>query len=592
MTFELGETKSGYKFLEVLKRSNYSVEYRVLNTFAQRQETMNLLSQRAADDVEGAERFLREMRVRAQLIHPNIVTLFSAMEVDGHLAMTTESVEGPTLAQQLRSGALPWRQAVRLARQALAALEFAHLQHVVHRDITPENIVIGPGGVLKLMNFSLAKSERSPKLTQVGSVIGNLKYISPEQVKGVTEADSRSDLYSLGVVIFEMVCGRPPFESESQFELMVAHVNQEVPRPSEWNLTLPKEIEAVILKALAKDSAHRYQTASEFDEALVEAVAVVDRPRPVAEPAAVVVIPTPAASPAVAVIDSPRPVAEPAAVVVIPTPAESATVAVIDRPRPVAEPAAVMVIPTPAESATVAVTSASEPVSAPEPIAEPEVEPVVAVAAVAVSDPTTAPPLEPAPVPVAEAVAAPVAEPVPVLVEAGPAAPTAVRKEASDAADAAVSDMNPSELLAELEALFAKSEPAPVARETHPAPLAPEQPAVMERSREFEAAPVETAAAGVAVMDCPSVIAEPAVPAAGMAPIPMIDAVARDARPATVAPEQPAAIAPPRMLPPQMPAPVPSFLLTNPVTAKTNWLLYSAAAAVAVALLVVWFVIH
>ncbi|MGA2147520.1 MAG: serine/threonine-protein kinase [Bryobacteraceae bacterium] len=283
--FEIGETKSGYKFLDVLKRSSHSVEYRVQNTLAQRLESMKVLSQLAAEDVQGAELFLREVRVRARLIHPNIVTLFSAIELDRRLAMTTELVEGPTLAECLQSGPLPWREAVRLAGQALSALSFAHRQHVVHRDINPENIVIAPGGVLKLTNFSLAKSEVSPKLTQVGAIVGNLKCISPEQVKGTGEADARSDLYSLGVVLFEMICGRPPFESRSQFELMTAHVNQPPPRPSEWNCTIPPEIDEIVLKSLAKDPACRYQTASEFAEALVQAVAVIDRLYPAAEPA-------------------------------------------------------------------------------------------------------------------------------------------------------------------------------------------------------------------------------------------------------------------------------------------------------------------
>jgi eukaryotic-like serine/threonine-protein kinase len=295
MAFELGETYSGYKFLDVSKRTRNGVEYRVQNTFAQRVEILRMLPETAQGDQEQTERFLREVRVRARLVHQNIVTLFNAVELGRQLAMTTELVEGISLAERLKLGPMPWREALNLFRQALAAAGFAHDQQVVHRDINPDNILITPGEILKLTNFGLAKMAASPKLTQVGAVLGNLKYISPEQVKGTGEADGRSDLYSLGAVFYEMLCGRPPFDSQSQFELMAAHVNETPKPPSAWNSQIPAALDAVVLKSIAKDRADRYQTAQEFAEALAQ-VERAGEPRPTAEaaPAAAPVAAAPA----------------------------------------------------------------------------------------------------------------------------------------------------------------------------------------------------------------------------------------------------------------------------------------------------------
>jgi serine/threonine-protein kinase len=222
------------------------------------------------------------MRVHANLLHPNIVTMFSAMELESHLIMTTELVEGPTLADRLRLGPVPRAEAVALIRQVLAALAYAHQAGIVHRDINPENIVVTPSGVVKLANFELAKGAGSPKLTQIGAMIGNMRYISPEQIKGKVEVDARTDVYSAGMVLYEMLCGRPAFVCESQFEIMAAQVVQAPPPPNELNPAIPRELSAAVLKALTKDPAGRYQTAAEFDEAIVNACDEGAAPEPVA----------------------------------------------------------------------------------------------------------------------------------------------------------------------------------------------------------------------------------------------------------------------------------------------------------------------
>jgi serine/threonine-protein kinase len=268
MEFQVGDTYSGYHFLDILKRSKNGIEFRVKNTLVGRVEALRSLPESAQNDREQSERFLREMRVHAGLHHPNIVTLFNAIELENHLIITTELVEGPTVADQLLLGPLPWVKAVALTRQVLSALAYAHQQRIVHRDISPENVIVGSGGVVKLTNFALAKGTSSPKLTQVGMAMGNLKYISPEQIKGMGDVDARSDLYSLGMLLYEMLCGRPAFDLESQFELMAAQVNRPPMPPNVVNPAVPRQLAAVVLKALAKDPGERYQTAAEFDGAL------------------------------------------------------------------------------------------------------------------------------------------------------------------------------------------------------------------------------------------------------------------------------------------------------------------------------------
>ncbi|MGE5648401.1 MAG: protein kinase domain-containing protein [Acidobacteriota bacterium] len=268
MSFEIGKVCSGYEFLDVLRRTKYEIAYRVRNTLAQRLELLRVLPENVQDDREQVERFLREMRVHSLLVHPNIVAFYNAMELDGRVVMTTELVEGPTLADRLQRGPLRPSDAVDYISQALAALGYAHGHKVIHRDISADVIVFTPEGTVKLTQFGLAKAATSPQLTQGGAVLGNLKYISPEQVLGKGDLDPRSDLYSLGAVLYEALTGAPPFHSRSQFELMLAHVSEPPKPPSEVNPNLPAALDAVLLRALAKDPAARFQTADEFRESL------------------------------------------------------------------------------------------------------------------------------------------------------------------------------------------------------------------------------------------------------------------------------------------------------------------------------------
>ena len=268
MEFELGHTYCGYKILDIVKRSRSAVQYRVQNTLAQRVESLRTLTGAAVEDPEAAERFLREVRIRARLSHPHIVSFYTAVPIEGRMTMTTELPDSLSLADRLLVGPLPWREALDITRQLLDAVDCLHRQAFVHCDITPENILFAEGGFCKLADFSQARPMGPAHDTEAGAVVGNPRYISPEQVKGENTLDQRSDLYSVGVVLYEMLCGRPPFESRSQFELMMAHVHQTPLAPGSLNAKVPASLDAMVLKALSKAREDRYATAAEFAAAI------------------------------------------------------------------------------------------------------------------------------------------------------------------------------------------------------------------------------------------------------------------------------------------------------------------------------------
>lgn len=270
MAFRVGQTIGGYRFLRVLDAAGPSMVYEVENEVAGRREVLKLLPSGFEQDRNRVDRFLREAKIHSRLSHPNIAEFYSGIQLDGQLVMTMEALKGVSLKQRIADGSLTVAQAIDVACQALSALAYAHQKDVVHREITPETIFIGPDGMVKLTGLGLAKQEHDPALTQIGAVIGAVHYMSPEQVKGQRDIDGRADIYALGTVLYEAVTGRKPFDSPSQFDIIQAQVMQAPEPPHEVSPQVSLGLGQVILKALQKDRGDRYQTAAQFREALLQ----------------------------------------------------------------------------------------------------------------------------------------------------------------------------------------------------------------------------------------------------------------------------------------------------------------------------------
>jgi serine/threonine-protein kinase len=265
---ELSKRIGDYEILEELGRGGMGRVYRVRNVLSDRIEAMKVLLPDLVGRQDLASRFLREIKLLAALDHPNIAALRTALTVDNQLVMIMEYVEGQSLAERLRRGAIPIPDAINYIEQGLVALSYAHAQHVVHRDIKPANMMLTADGDVKLMDFGIARQRDDQTLTVAGTTTGSLSYMSPEQVNG-EKTDARSDLYSMGISLYELVTGQRPFRADSDFAVMVAHL-KEMPRPPiELKPELGRELNALILTSIAKDPAARFQSADEFRAALV-----------------------------------------------------------------------------------------------------------------------------------------------------------------------------------------------------------------------------------------------------------------------------------------------------------------------------------
>ncbi len=229
-----------------------------------RRVALKLLDDRHASDEQFVERFRREAQSAAGLNHPSIVSIFDRGQAEGTYYIAMEFLDGRTLKELLiRNGPTPIPIAIDYARQILGALSFAHRNGIVHRDIKPHNIIVRPDGRLKVTDFGIARSGAS-QMTEAGSIVGTAQYLSPEQARGAP-VDPRSDLYSLGIVLYEMLTGKVPFTGDTPVEIAMKHLSQVPEPPSKLRSDVPHDLDAVVMRALAKDPDQRYGSAEEMD---------------------------------------------------------------------------------------------------------------------------------------------------------------------------------------------------------------------------------------------------------------------------------------------------------------------------------------
>lgn len=278
-----GKHLGPYEITAPIGEGGMAAVYQAYEARENRYVALKVLPRHRAESSQFAARFQQEAQVIARLRHPNILRVYEANEDDGYPYIAMPLVEGGTLLRLLRGRPLPPRQTLRVLSQVGAALDYAHAMGYVHRDVKPSNVMFDKDGNCLLMDFGLAKVlAGTAQLTRVGATLGTPKYMSPEQGRG-GKLDGRSDLYSLGVMLYEMATGQVPFDAATPVELISRHIQDPLPPPREKNPAIPPAVERVIMKALAKHPDDRYQTAGELVEALRAALGA-NRPTPQREP--------------------------------------------------------------------------------------------------------------------------------------------------------------------------------------------------------------------------------------------------------------------------------------------------------------------
>jgi eukaryotic-like serine/threonine-protein kinase len=267
MAITVGDRIGDHEIIGTLGSGGMGRVYQVRHTISHRIEAMKVLLPERPATEEIAQRFLREIRLLASLDHPNIASLHTAYRHEGELIMIMEFVEGLTLRAKLDANSVMMGRSVDYIQQVLAGLAYAHDHGIIHRDIKPSNIIINREDRVKLVDFGLAFPTLGSDVTRTGAILGSLHYMSPEQVMG-EQLDARSDLYAVGVVLYQLLTGRPPFDGAGEYAIASSHLRAMPIDPVSINQSIPTPLSEVVLKSLAKSPDGRFQTAKEFLDAL------------------------------------------------------------------------------------------------------------------------------------------------------------------------------------------------------------------------------------------------------------------------------------------------------------------------------------
>lgn len=281
MPFAIGENVGAYRIVEKLGQGGMATVYKAYHPALDRYVAIKVMHPSFTEDPNFLARFQREARIVAKLDHPHIIPIYDFAEHHGQPYLVMRYIEGETLKARIRQESLDPQEVLRIARAVGEALTYAHGEGVLHRDIKPSNVLMTPDGGIYLTDFGLARMAAAGESTlSRDMMVGTPQYISPEQAKGITKLDARTDIYSFGVVLYELLVGQAPFTADTPYAIIHDHIFTPLPLPRELNPDLPELLERILLKALAKEPDDRFQSVQELITALQTALEAAPPPPP------------------------------------------------------------------------------------------------------------------------------------------------------------------------------------------------------------------------------------------------------------------------------------------------------------------------